>query len=73
MNRHYSPHQLVVQAFRGTRKTAAIVGLDVAQVSRWQRTGLIPSRYQRRVLEEAWARGVDLTAHDIIFGRPRED
>jgi hypothetical protein len=25
--------------------------------------------HQRRVLELAWERGIDMTAHDVIFGR----
>lgn len=64
-----TPHQIVVRAFNGTRSAARALDLDVGAVSRWGKTGLVPSRYQRRVLETAWRLGIDLTAHDIVFGR----
>lgn len=67
--RFLSPQQIVVRLFGGVRKTAAATGCDCAAVSRWGRTGLIPAKYQRRVLEAAWAAGHDLTAHDVVFGR----
>ena len=67
--RFLSPQQVVVRSFGGVRKTAAATGCDCAAVSRWGKTGLIPAKYQRRVLETAWAMGLDLSAHDVVFGR----
>ena len=67
--RFLSPQQLVVRCFGGVRKTAAATGCDCAAVSRWGKTGLIPAKYQRRVLQAAWSAGIDLSAHDLVFGR----
>ena len=68
-DRFLSPQQLVVRCFGGVRKSAAATGRDCAAVSRWGKSGLIPAKYQRRVLEAAWASGIDQTAHDVVFGR----
>lgn len=64
-----TPHDIVVREFKGTRQAARHLDLDVGAVSRWGKTGLVPARYQRKVLETAWKLGIDLTAHDIVFGR----
>lgn len=50
---------------------AHLLGLDPSAVSRWRSMGRIPSSHQRKVLELAWERGIDLTAHDLIFGRQK--
>jgi len=42
-------------------------------VSRWQKTGVVPTAVQRRLIEIAWERGIDITAHDMIFGREIND
>lgn len=63
------PAELAVQALGGVRSLARLLGRDPSAVSRWKLSGHIPASQQRRVLELAWERGIDLTAHDIIFGR----
>jgi len=63
------PATLVVHAFGGVRSAARLLSCDASTVSRWQHTGRVPSSWQRRVLELAWSKGIDLTAHDVIFGR----
>lgn len=65
-----SPQQVVVRAFGGVRPTARAIGYDCAKVSRWGQHGLIPAKYQRVILQAAWDQGIDLTANDLIFGRP---
>jgi hypothetical protein len=42
-------------------------------VSRWQKTGVVPTAVQRRLIEIAWELGIDITAHDMIFGREIND
>ena len=69
MNDTIRPAEVAVQAFGTARKMAHLLGIDPSAVSRWRSLGHIPSAHQRRVLELAWERGIDLTAHDIIFGR----
>lgn len=66
------PVDLAIQAFGGVRALARYIGCDPAAVSRWRKGGLIPANKQRRVLELAWEIGVDITAHDIVFGREEE-
>ncbi len=63
------PGPLVVQMFGGVRKLARLVGCDPSTISRWQATGRVPSGMQRQVLQLAWEHGLDLTAHDIVWGR----
>jgi hypothetical protein len=65
----FNPAQVVIAAFGGVRSTARVLDLDASAVSRWQLTGRVPTGWQRRILEHAWRSGVDLTAHDLIFGR----
>lgn len=65
-----TPAELVINSFNGVRATARELGCDPSAVSRWKKIGHIPNPYQRRILELAWSKGVDLTAHDLIFGRP---
>lgn len=48
---------------------ARLLGRDPSAISRWKLNGRIPSSQQKKVLELAWERGIDLTAHDLIFGR----
>ena len=63
------PGVLVVQVFGGVRKLARLLEIDPSTVSRWQTTGRVPSGMQREVLQLAWDEGLDLTAHDIVWGR----
>lgn len=63
------PGALVVQVFGGVRKLARLLGCDPSTISRWQTTGRVPSGMQRQVLQLAWSEGLDLTAHDIVWGR----
>lgn len=64
-----SPPQIAIACFGGVRSMARVLGCDPSAVSRWKKVGTIPAGYQRKVLEHAWERGIDLTAHDLIFGR----
>lgn len=63
------PGPLVVQTFGGVRKLARQLGCDPSTISRWSSTGRVPSGMQRQVLQLAWSEGLDLTAHDIVWGR----
>lgn len=66
---HINPTELTIACFGGVRKMARALGVDPSAVIRWRRTGLIPSGYQKRVLEAAWQTGSDITAHELVFGR----
>lgn len=69
MDNTQTPVQLVIRQFGGVRRLAKAIGRDPAAVSRWQKNGTIPSSAQRRLLEIALELGIEITAHDIIFGR----
>lgn len=70
---HISPAGLAIDMFGGVRKLARALNRDPAAVSRWQKSGVVPTSVQRRLLELAWERGIDITAHDMIFGREVND
>ena len=72
-NNHTSPVELAIDLFGGVRKLARALGRDPAAVSRWQKSGVVPTSIQRRMLELAWERGINITAHDIVFGREVND
>jgi hypothetical protein len=67
--KHITPVELVISMFGGVRKLAKCIGRDPAAVSRWRKNGLVPTQIQRKVLEAALAREINITAYDIIYGR----
>lgn len=64
-----TPVELAIEEFGGVRKLARAVNRDPAAVSRWKRQGTVPTSVQRQLLEIAWERGIQLSAHDMVFGR----
>lgn len=68
-NTRIPPAHCAIRAFGGVRPLARALSVNQSSVSRWQLTGLIPTAQQRRVLEAAWLSRINLTAHDLIFGR----
>ena len=64
-----TPVQLLIDEFGSLRKVAKAISRDPAAICRWQKSGLIPTSVQRQVLETCWNRGIEITAHDIIFGK----
>lgn len=78
--RWLSPADWVIHVFKGVRKTARAIGRSPASVSKWAKSkdrrgsgGLIPANSQRRILEQARKYGLDITEHDLIWGRNLED
>tara|TARA_R100000278_G_scaffold119219_1_gene100479 strand:+ start:513 stop:725 length:213 start_codon:yes stop_codon:yes gene_type:complete len=69
MEHTQTPVQLAISSFGGVRELARSINRDPAAVSRWQRSGNIPSSIQRKLLETAWDRGIELSAYDVIFGK----
>lgn len=64
-----TPVDLVIHSFGGVRKLARAIDRDPAAISRWRKSGTVPTPVQRKLLELAWARGINISAHDLIFGR----
>lgn len=66
---HISPPELVINLFGGVRPLGRLLQIDPAAITRWRKRGVIPTSSQRKLLEVAWEKGLELDAHDIIFGR----
>jgi hypothetical protein len=64
-----TPAQYVIEAFQGVRATARAIGRSPSSVSKWQIKGQIPRPAQKRILEVAQERGLDITPGDLILGR----
>lgn len=69
MSKHTTPVDLAIERFGGVRRLARAIGRDPAAVSRWRHSGIVPTSVQRKILECAWERGIEFSAHEIIFGR----
>ena len=63
-----TPYELCIAEFGGVRELARQVGRDAGSVSKWKKTGLIPTGIQKKVLQKAWELGYELTPYNIIFG-----
>lgn len=70
-----SPAEKVITLFGGVRPLARELGRNPSSVVRWRRPkdeggtgGAVPSAMQGKVLALARARGLPLTAEDLILG-----
>jgi|TARA_R110000803_G_scaffold49486_3_gene102901 hypothetical protein len=68
-NTYKTPVEIAVSEFGGVRALARAINRDPAAVSRWKKSGKIPTTVQKALLETAWDRGLKMTAHDMVFGR----
>jgi hypothetical protein len=68
-NTHITPVEIAITEFGGVRALARALNRDPAAVSRWKKTGTVPTNVQKTLLETAWERGIKMTAHDLVFGR----
>ena len=65
-----TPVHIAIAEFGGVRALARSIHRDPASVCKWQRgDGTIPTSIQKKLLETAWDRGYQISAHEIIFGR----
>ena len=64
-----TPVQLLIAEFGGLRLLARKIGRDCGSVCRWQKSGLVPTSMQKKVLETAWDNNINISAHELIFGR----
>ena len=65
------PADYVIHVFQGVRSTARAIGLVPSAISRWRHDygGRVPGRSQLLILEAAKKSNLDITPHDIIYGR----
>ena len=64
-----TPVQILIQEFGGVRSLSRSVHRDAASISRWQKSGLVPTNMQKKVLETAWDNNINISAHELIFSR----
>lgn len=61
-------HQIsIFDTFGGIRPMARTIGEPVSTVAGWKRVGRIPAEKQPLVLSVAKARGLPVSAHDVVF------
>ena len=65
----YTPVEVCIREFGGVRKLAKALGIDPAAVSRWKRRGTVPSYIQKKLIQTAKEKGLEISAEDLIFGR----
>lgn len=61
------PAQVVREIF-GTRALSRTLGITRDAVLKWGRSGLVPSKYHEKLLEEAKKKKLSLTAEMLICG-----
>lgn len=70
-----SPAEVVVHEFGSLRAVAAAAECEHTTVRLWLRkrasgdVGLVPASHHRRLLTAAKSQGLNLTEHDLIWGR----
>lgn len=73
---HLNPAQYVLFIFGGLRRTARLLELNHSSILRWSRPkerngtgGIIPSWHRHLILTLAQQWDLDITSHDLDFGR----
>jgi len=61
-----NPAQLVVDKFGGQSALAKLIGKGQSTVQYWTKSGVIPSKWQTKLLTVAREQGIDLTATDFV-------
>jgi len=63
------PATLVIKKFNGASILAKLLDVDISTISQWEiRNGRVPSSQQIKVLKLAKKMGIELTAHEVIYG-----
>lgn len=76
---HLTPTAWAMKQFGGERALARALGRHRSAVHHWRKRalrgvdGAIPSDAAKIILEAAEARGIDVTARDLILGREMPD
>lgn len=58
----------VIDKFGGQTALAALIGKGQSTVAYWAKTGIIPAKWQRNLLDIAAQNGVELSADDFVLG-----
>ena len=63
-----TPVEHCIKEFGGIRPMARIIHRHCGSISKWKKSGLVPTSIQRTVLEKAWELNLNITPYSIIFG-----
>lgn len=64
-----TPGEIVVNEFGGIREAARQLGLAPNAVFLWKKSGVVPTRSLKLVLEVAKLKKLKITEKDLIYGR----
>ncbi len=64
-----TPVQVCVLEFGGVRKMGRIIGRNCGSISKWSKSGLIPTSIQPTVLKKAWELNLNISPLELIMGR----
>lgn len=62
-----TPASKAIKTFGGVRPLARELEIQPSIVSRWQKSGLVPAKYQGKLLEAAKRIGKRLSAKDLVM------
>ena len=72
-NEHLNPAKSIIGKLGGPEPVASVTGRSLSRVYRWMYPaerggtgGVIPQRYHRALLEAARAKGIPLSADDLL-------
>jgi len=66
---HLNPTEYFIHTFGGLRPAAMSINRTPSAVCQWRRHGMIPTAAMREIMLAAKAKGLDVTANDLVFGR----
>lgn len=64
-----NPAEYIIRVFKGVRATGRAVGRAPGNVSKWRKSGRIPSAVQEKILEVAKEKKLDIRPGDLVAGR----
>jgi len=65
--------QKVISKFGGQSSLAKMIGKGQSTVQHWSKTGVIPARWQPKLLDLAKFKGIQLSSYDFISQMPPQD
>ena len=63
------PAEYVVHVLDGVRPAARALGYSPSAISNWRKSGEVPTRARKIILDYARKKELDINAHDLQHGR----
>jgi DNA-binding transcriptional regulator YdaS (Cro superfamily) len=63
-----NPADVLVEKFGGKSQAARMLGVSRQVVNYWTRTGEVPGKHIRHIIEVAKLHGIRMTEKDLIYG-----